>query len=141
MSDGPPGAADGPPPPLTVAASLVAVQGMVLAILAVLEFANISDERRSLGLSTAGFFAGYGILLIGAGWALWRLHGWSRGPVLLTQLIALGLAWSLREHVAVAGALVLCAVIILAGMLNRASIEALDGVPHAGRDQSADSSE
>ena len=137
MSDGPPAVADGPPPPLTVAASLVAVQGTVLVILAALEFANVSDERRSLGLSTAAFFAGYGILLIGAGWALWRLHGWTRGPVLLTQLIALGLAWSLREHVAVAGALVLCALVVLAGMLNRASIEALDGVP----DQSADSSD
>lgn len=114
------------PPPLTVAASVVAVQGVVLAILAVLEAGSVNDGRRSLGLSTAAFFAAYGVVLLVAAWALYRRRGWSRGPVLITQLICLGLAWNLREHVAVAIALVVCAAIVLAGMLHPDTVEALD---------------
>lgn len=114
------------PPPLTVAASVVGVQGLVLVILAVLEVGNLDDDRRSLGLSTAAFFAAYGVLLLAAAWALYRRSGWARGPVLITQLICLGLAWNLREHLAVAIALVVCAAIVLAGMLHPDTVEALD---------------
>lgn len=127
------------PPPLTVAASVVAVQGVVLVILAVLELDSVTEDRRSMGLSTAGFFAAYGIVLLAAGWALARRHAWSRGPVLITQLIGLGLAWSLREHVAVAVVIAVCAAIVLAGMLHPATIDALDGTGPSG--QSADSSD
>ncbi|HWJ67749.1 MAG TPA: hypothetical protein VNT31_13825 [Nocardioides sp.] len=119
------------PPPLVVAASLVAVQALVLLGLAVVEVASVSAERRSLGLSTAAFFAAYGVVLLGAAWALHRRQGWSRGPVLITQLIALGLAWSMREHGAVAIALVVGAAVVLAGMLHPATIEALDRDPTA----------
>lgn len=115
------------PPPLTVAASLVGVQGAVLLLLALAEMANISAERRSLGLATAVFFAAYGVVLIAAGVALWRRSSWARGPVLLTQLIWLGIAFSLREHVAVAIAVAVVALVVLAGMLSPASVAALEG--------------
>ncbi|WP_435771237.1 hypothetical protein [Nocardioides sp. SYSU DS0651] len=114
------------PPPLTVAASLVAVQGIVLMLLAVLELANVTSGRLAMGLSTAAFFLAYGVVLLLAAWGLWQRRGWSRGPVLITQLILLGMAWTLREHLAVTLALVLVAGIVLAGMLNRDTIEALD---------------
>ncbi len=116
----------GNPPPLTAAASLVTVQAVVLLILAVLETANLSDERRSLGLSTTVFFAAYGVVLLAAAWGLYRRAGWSRGPVLITQLIMLGLAWNLRDQVVVALALAAFALIVLAGMLHPDTIEALD---------------
>ncbi|TYL45932.1 hypothetical protein FXB39_15595 [Nocardioides sp. BGMRC 2183] len=114
-----------PPAPLLVAASLVAVQGVVLLLLAVLEAAAVTEERRSLALSTAAFFAGYGVLLLVGAVALWRRAGWARGPVLLTQLIALGLAWTLRDQVAVALGLAAVAIIALAGVVHPATIEAL----------------
>lgn len=117
------------PPPLLVAASLAAVEGLVLVILAILEFANVDDSRRELGVSTAVFFAAYGALLLGAAWGLHRRGGWARGPVLITQLIALGLAWNLRDMPAVAVALVICAGIVLAGMLHPDSIAVLDRDP------------
>ena len=117
------------PPPLVVAASLVAVQGFVLLALAVAEVADLEADRRAMGLSTAGFFAGYGALLLIAGWGLWRVAGWSRGPALITQLILLGLAWNVREHVVAAIALVLVALVVLAGVLHRDSVEALSGEP------------
>ena len=115
------------PPPLTVAASLVAVQGLVLVLLAVAEIADLSAERRALGLSTAGFFAAYGVLLVAAGLALWRLAAWSRGPVLISELICLGLAWNLREHPVPAVGLAITALVVLAGLLHTDSIRALGG--------------
>ena len=123
------------PPPLVAAASLVAVQGAVLLLLAVLEGASISSDRRELGISTTVFFAAYGVVLLVGAFALWRRAAWARGPVLLTQLIGLGLAWSLREHVAVAIALAVVATITLAGILHPDTIAALE------RDQSSDSSD
>jgi hypothetical protein len=110
-----------------VAASVVGVQGLVLLLLAGLELADLSAERQAMGLSTAGFFAAYGAVLLVAGWALWRRAGWARGPVLITQLICLGLAWNVRDHVAVAVALAVTAVIALGGMLHPDSVGALGG--------------
>ncbi len=115
------------PPPLTVAASLVAVQGIVLVALAILEFADLDPDRRSMGLSTAGFFAAYGVLLLVAGWGLWRRRPWSRGPALITQLIWFGLAWNLREQVVVAVAVAVVAAIVLAGVLHPDSTKTLSG--------------
>jgi hypothetical protein len=119
------------PAPLTVAASLVAIQGGLLLVFAVLELASISSDRVSLGVSTAIFFVIYGVVLLLCAWALTRQQGWARGPVLLTQLIQLGLAWNLRDTVLVAVLLLVAALIVLAGMLHPASIAALSDDPTA----------
>lgn len=127
----PSGAAAGNPPPLTAAASVVGVQAVVLLVLAVLEAAALTDERRSMGLSTMVFFAAYGAVLLASAWGLHRRGSWARGPVLLTQLIMLGLAWNVRDQVVVAIALALCAGIVLAGMLHPDTLAALDRDPTA----------
>lgn len=114
------------PPPLTVAASIVSLQAAVLVGVGILELADLTPERRALGLSTAIFFVVYGGVLGAAGWALWRLQGWARGPVLITQLICLGLAWNLREYVVVALGLAVLAGLAIAGTVHPASIRALD---------------
>ena len=119
------------PAPLTVAASLVAIEGGLLLTFAVLELAHISSERISLGVSTAVFFAVYGGFLVFCAWALTQQQGWARGPVLLTQLIQLGLAWNLRDVVLVAVLLLVAALIVLAGMLHPSSIAALSDDPTA----------
>jgi hypothetical protein len=113
------------PPPLTVAASLVAIQATVLVALAVLELANVSSERASMGVSTALFFLIYGVLLAICAWALTQQQGWTRGPVLITQLIQLGLAWNLRDTPLIAGALAVTAAVVLAGMLHPATLRVL----------------
>ena len=45
------------PAPLVVAASIGALEGLALLLLAVLEAASVDSERLSLGISTAVFFA------------------------------------------------------------------------------------
>lgn len=120
------------PPPLTVAASLVGVQGVVILALAVVEAFSVVDDRRSVGISVAVFFAVYGTLLVVCAVALTRRAGWARGPALLSQLIQLGIAWNLRDTPFLAIMLVVAALVALAGMLSPASIDVL--MPRADDD-------
>jgi len=116
------------PPPLVTAASVTAVEGLVLLALAVLEMASLTGGRLTMGLTTAVFFAAFGVLLMACGWLITRGHTWARGPILLAQLIGLGLAWNLRggETTLVSVAIAVVALIVIAGMLHPASIEAMN---------------
>jgi hypothetical protein len=119
------------PPPLLVAAGLTLVEGMVAVIFGIAELADLSAKRMAMGVTTGGFFVAAGIGLGACAWGLSRLHTWARGPVLLSQLIALGLAWSFHggDTWVIAVALAVPAVVVLAGMLHPATLEALEGHP------------
>ena len=84
------------PAPLVVAASLVAVEGLLLLGYAVLELASTSSDRVAVAVTTAVFFAAYGGLLLAAAWAVTHGRSWARSPIVLAQLIQLGVAWSFR---------------------------------------------
>ena len=124
----------GKPAPLVAAASLVAVEGLLLLAYAVLELANISADRVAVALTTTVFFAAYAVLLLACARAVVRGRSWARSPIVLTQLIQLGLAWSFRDGstLVVAVALAVTAVVVLAGILSPASIDALSD-PDEGR--------
>ena len=113
------------PAPLVVAASLVSVEGLLLLMFAVLEMASLSSERLAMGLTTSLFFAAYGAGLVFCGWALTQGHAWVRSPVVLAQLIQLGLAWSFRggSTTWVAVSLAVVAAVVLAGVLHPASLD------------------
>ena len=115
------------PAPLTVAASLVAVEGLVVVLLAVVELASLSSVRLTMGVTTTVFFVAYGIGLVGCGVLLARQVSLARGPAVLAQLIQLGLAWSFRGDptTLVAVALAAVALVTLAGIFHPASIHAL----------------
>jgi hypothetical protein len=115
------------PAPLVVAASLVAVEGVLLVGYAVLELASISSDRAALALTTSGFFAGYGGLLLACAWAVTHGLSWARSPIVLAQLIQLGVAWSFRggETTVVAVAMAVVAAVVLVGILLPSSIDAL----------------
>jgi hypothetical protein len=117
----------GRPAPLVVAASLVAVEGLLLLGYAVLELASISTDRVAVALTTAVFFAAYAALLLVCARAVLRRRSWARSPIVLAQLIQLGLAWSFRDGSTLVVAIVLAviALVVLAGMLTPASIDAL----------------
>lgn len=119
------------PAPLVVAASLAAVEGVVVVLLAVAELASLSVGRLTMGLTTAVFFAVYGALLVACAWQLAARASWARSPVVLAQLLQLGLAWSFRASPTtwLAVLLAVVALVTVAGVLHPASIEALADRP------------
>lgn len=118
----------GVPAPLRVAAGLVLVQGVLLVIFGLTEVVSLDSDRLVMGVTVTVFFLAFGALLAACAWGLDRLRSFARGPVLLAQLIALGLAWNYRDGstIAVAIGLVVVAVLVLAGLLHPRSIEALE---------------
>ncbi len=78
---------------MTVSA-LVALEAICLVALAIAELAQVDGARASVALTTALFFGLYAVGLLFAAVALCRHKGWSRGPIVLAQLIQLGVAWS-----------------------------------------------
>lgn len=116
------------PPPLVVAASLAAVEGGLVVLFALGELRNLSSERLSAELATVVFFAAYGVALLFCAWQLHRVRTWARGPVLLAQLIQLGVAWSFwgGDTTWVAVILGVVALLVLAGLLHPQSVDALN---------------
>ena len=116
------------PAPLVTAASLAAVEGVVIVLLAVLEAASLTGGRLTMGLTTTLFFALYGGLLLFCAWAITHGGSWARGPILLAQLIQLGLAWNLRggETLLVSLGIGVVALVVIAGIIHPRSIEALE---------------
>ena len=120
-----------PPPPLVVAAALTALEALVLASLGVLELANLRAIRLTMGLTTSVFFLGAAVALAWCAWSLWKVRRWARGPVVMAELIVLGLAWNLRggETTLVAVALAVVALVAIGGLLHPATTALLEDEP------------
>ena len=117
-----------------VAAGLTFVEGVLTLMYGITEALHVTSARLVMGLSTALFFVAYGVAMVLCAWGLNRLSTWSRGPVLLVQLIWLGLAWNFRhgDTLPLALALAVPAVVVLVGMLLPSSVDALE---HGRRDE------
>ena len=111
-----------------VAASLVAVEAFVLAALGVLELANLRAIRLTMGLTTSAFFLAAAAGLAWCAWSLWKVRRWARGPVVMAQLIQLGLAWNFRDDPTTLLAIGLAAValVVLAGLLHPSTTAVLE---------------
>ena len=129
----------GVPAPLTVAASLAGVEAVALTVLALLETASLSTERLTLGVTTTLFFLAAAAGLGFCAWSLWRVRRWARGPVVMAQLICLGLAYNLwqADRAAVAVALALVGLVVVAGLLHPASTDVLEADARRGGDPGA----
>lgn len=116
------------PPPLVVAASLVAVEGVLVLAYGVLEAVHLHADRAAMGVTTSLFFVLLGSGLVGCGWLMVRGRPWARGPVMVAQVMFLGLAWSFLGGATtwVSVGMALVAGLVLAGLLHPASIDALD---------------
>jgi hypothetical protein len=114
---------------LVVAAGLAAGEGLLVLAYAVAEAAHVHADRAAVGITTALFFGLLGGALTACAWFVFRGRPWARSPILVSQLMFLGLAWSFRGGVTtwVSVALAAVAVTVLAGMLHPASIAALTG--------------
>jgi hypothetical protein len=114
------------PPPLVVAASLAALEGLVIGVLGLVELLHLSSGRLTMGVTTAVFFAAYAAVLVFCAWQVHQCEPWARSPLVLAQLIQLGLAWNFRDAPLIALALAVVAVVVLAGLFHPASMKALD---------------
>lgn len=112
------------PLPLLVATLVAAAQGAVLVVYAVLEAFSVTGGRAAMGVTTSLFFAFAGAVLVACGVAVLRRSSWARSPLVLAQLIALGLAWSFRggSTTWVSVALGAAALVVLVGLLHPRSI-------------------
>jgi len=115
------------PAPLVVAVSLAVLEGTLLALYGVMELFNVSEDRVTMALTTGLFFLVYGGLLLFCAWSVYRGHSWARSPLVMAQLIQLGVAASFWGHgtTLVSIFLGLIAVLVLVGLLHPASIDAL----------------
>jgi hypothetical protein len=119
------------PRPLKLAAAVVAAEGLVVAVLGIVEAITIDSDRLVLGVTTAAFLLLYGGGLLLAARGLYRLSHWSRGPVVFAQLIQLLMAYSFwggsTKFVSVI--LVIAAIGVLVGVFQKVSMEALADDP------------
>src|SRR4051812_6613684 len=117
----------GTPAPLGVAAGVTFVEGLLTVLFGITEVVSLDSDRLLMGLTTSLFFLAYGIGLLVCARGLHMVRPWARGPVLLSQLIWLGLAWNFKEGstLPIAIGLAVTAAIVLAGLLHPRSIDAL----------------
>jgi len=111
-----------------VAASLAAVEALILASLGVLELASLKAARLTMGATTAVFFLAAAAGLAWCAWSLWHVRRWARGPVVMAQLICLGLAWNYwgGQTRPISVGLAVVALIVIAGLLAPASTDVLE---------------
>ncbi len=115
------------PSPLVVAASLAALEGLLVLAYGVLLAADIHADRAAMGVTTSVFFVLLGAALVACGWYIVRGRTWARSPIVVTQVLALGLAWNFLGGSTTWVSVVLAgvAVVVLVGLLHPASVEAL----------------
>ena len=109
------------------AASLAAVEGVCVLGYGVLLAADIHADRAAMGVTSALFFGVVGVVLVACAWFLSHGRTWARSPVVVAQLMLLGLAWSFLGGATswVSVVLAVVALVVLGGLLHPASIDAL----------------
>jgi len=109
---------------LRLAAVFVAVECLLLLVVAVLGLISPSNLGVAIGLGIIYLTSAIGLALAAVG--LWERRSWGRAPVVLAQLVIVGMAWDVRHD---AIALSICGLVIgaavLACVLHPASTRAL----------------
>ncbi|MFE0135071.1 hypothetical protein ACFWY6_26390 [Streptomyces sp. NPDC059037] len=120
------------PARLTAAAALAALEGLALlaggAYMLVMGLAGEPDNRQQ-AITGGGTLVVLALVPLLAARGLLRRRSWSRGPAIITQILALPVAWQLlqADSVAIPGGIALAAVAVAALVLlvNPATTEAL----------------
>jgi uncharacterized membrane protein YecN with MAPEG domain len=117
------------PAPLVVAAGLAGLEGLLVLAYAVVLAADVHSDRVAMGVTSALFFGLLAGMLIACSWYVVQGRTWARSPIVVTQVLALGLAWNFLggSTTWISVVLALVAVVVLVGLLHPASIEALSG--------------
>jgi len=117
------------PTPLRIAGVLVLLEALTLVVLSVAELFSLTSARAAMGVSTSLFFVVYAVAIGLCAWQMVRLSSWARSPVVLAQLIQLGVAWSFRggDTTWVALVLAVVAAVALGCIFHPESMHALAG--------------
>lgn len=118
--------ADSIPRPLKVAFYVATVEAIALLALAVLELIHLDGDRLAMGITTTIAFLMYAFALLFCGLGILNLYSWARSPIVFLQLIGLGLAWSFRDNVPIALAIVVCTVTVLVGIFAPVSLRSME---------------
>ncbi|MGD3105657.1 hypothetical protein [Streptomyces sp. YGL11-2] len=120
------------PARLRAAAALTAVEGLALAVLGAYMLINglvgapDSPQQAEMGGLTILALA---VLPLVAARGLWLRRRWSRGPSLITQIVALPVAWTLVKGggalIAAGAGLAVAALVVLVLLVNPTATEAL----------------
>jgi hypothetical protein len=115
------------PAPLVVAASLAGLEGLLVLAYAAVLASDIHSDRVAMGVTTSLFFGLLAGVMIACAWYVVQGRTWARSPIVVIQVMALGLAWNFLggSTTWVSVALAVVAVVVLVGLLHPASIEAL----------------
>jgi hypothetical protein len=115
------------PAPLLVAASLTGLEGLLVLSYAVVLGGDIHSGRVAMGVTSSLFFALVAGLLLLCAWSVVQARSWARSPIVVIQVMALGLAWNFLggSTTWIAVVLAILAVLVLGGLLHPASVEAL----------------
>jgi hypothetical protein len=89
---------DRPTRGVVAAACIVFAEAAGLTVLAVVELVQLDGGRLALGLTNAVFFLLYAAGLAFCARGLLRLSRWTRSPLVMAQLIQLGVAYSFYGH-------------------------------------------
>ncbi len=124
---------EGPRPGrLTAAAALTALEGVTLlaggVYLLIMGFAGKPESPQQAEMLAVTVLA-LAVLPLAAARGLWQRKRWSRGPAMITQIMALPVAWTLANAggalIAAGVALALVAVATLVMLVNPTATEAL----------------
>jgi peptidoglycan/LPS O-acetylase OafA/YrhL len=115
------------PSPLLVAASLAGLEGLLVLAYAVVLADDIHSNRVTMGVTSSLFFALLAGMLMCCAWYVVQRRTWARSPIVVVQVMALGLAWNFLggSTTWISVVLAVVAVVVLVGLLHPASIEAL----------------
>lgn len=113
----------------------MALEGLVVAAVGIVEAFTINTERLVMGLTTAVFLLLYGGGLMVVARGLTRLATWSRGPAVFTQLIQLLMGYSFwgGSTTWLAVTLAVIALVVLVALFQRSSTNALADDPTRDR--------
>ncbi|MDB1087542.1 hypothetical protein PJ985_08180 [Streptomyces sp. ACA25] len=121
---------------VAVAALLTGLEGVVIAGLgvAMLVLLAVGEPDGVLQAATGAVTVlVLSVLPLLAGHGLWRLRRWSRGPAVITQVLALPASWHMFQigglWTASAVVLALLAVVVLGCLMNPVAAAALGVVP------------
>jgi hypothetical protein len=128
----PESAAPGRPARLTAAAVVAALEGAALAAwgIGMLVLGLIGNPDSPLQAEAGGLtILALAAMPLAAAYGLWRARRWSRGPVLIIQLVALPVAWTMAQSggglIAAGAAVGAAAVTELVLLVHPAATEAL----------------